>query len=254
MKEKKIITLVIIILAVSLISVYIGFFIYSMDDKDKENEIEKPGTETIYTNKKTEESDSLIISKETLHESNKEFPDENTVLVVQKNVLEGLNKQEIKEIKETINRIHLYFEIQFIEMNISTTLSDPESPIWVIWEKTGTIDGDDIPGSDPVFNEYDGDSFIKDLELIKRLVDGDKLKADISVTQKLISFAVKNHDLSALYYAHQMLHDIDYWVINYPIEYPIAAPPSWKGVHTYFGVVASLGNNYPLEIIKLLLE
>lgn len=63
---------------------------------------------------------------------------------------------------------------------------------------------------------------------------------DITKAQELIDEAVKNHDIKCLWYAHQVLCDLDYWVLNYPIQYPkgTAAPPDWKGVEAYFGTTS----------------
>ena len=78
------------------------------------------------------------------------------------------------------------------------------------------------------------------LEEVKTTFAGKTAFADdITKAQELIDEAVKNHDIKSLWYAHQVLHDIDYWVLNYPIQYPkgVAAPPDWKGVETYFGTI-----------------
>ena len=44
----------------------------------------------------------------------------------------------------------------------------------------------------------------------------------------------KYHDIGSLFALHEVIHDYDYYVVNYPISYSIA-PPDWGGLDDYFG-------------------
>lgn len=70
----------------------------------------------------------------------------------------------------------------------------------------------------------------------------------------MIIYAVDNHDIKGLWYALQVLHDLDYWVLNYPSHFPKGkpAPPDWKGVNTYFGVTKTLEGSHPPNIEELI--
>lgn len=185
----------------------------------------------------------VVISKANLHKSDVPLPDKDMVEKVQAKLFKGVKKEDLEKAKKTVHELHMYFESGFVyeAENWIEKYSDPNSPGWVFWEKTGTIE---IPGyTEKVYNEKDGNWYIQRLEEVKAaFADKTAFTDDITKAEELISEAVKNHDIKNLWYAHQVLHDLDYWVLNYPIQYPkgTAAPPDWKGVETYFGVTKTL--------------
>lgn len=189
----------------------------------------------------------VVISKENLHKSDVPLPDKDMVEKVQAELFKDVKKEDLETAKETVHELHMYFESGFVYKaeNWIEKYSDPNSPGWVFWKKTGTIE---IPGyTEKVYNGKDGNWYIQRLEEVKAaFADKTAFADDITKAQKLISEAVKNHDIKSLWYAHQVLHDLDYWVLNYPILYPkgVPAPPDWKGVETYFGVTKTLKGFY----------
>ena len=189
----------------------------------------------------------VVISKANLHKSDVPLPDKDMVEKVQAKLFKGVKKEDLEKAKKTVHELHMYFESGFVyeAENWIEKYSDPNSPGWVFWEKTGTIE---IPGyTEKVYNEKDGNWYIQRLEEVKAaFADKTAFTDDITKAEELISEAVKNHDIKNLWYAHQVLHDLDYWVLNYPIQYPkgTAAPPDWKGVETYFGVTKTLKGFY----------
>jgi hypothetical protein len=188
----------------------------------------------------------VVISKENLHKSDVPLPDKDMVKKVQAELFKDVKKEDLEKAKKTVHELHMYFESGFVyeAENWIKKYSDPNSPGWVFWEKTGTIE---IPGyTEKVYNEKDGNWYIQKLEEAKKVFTGKTICDDIAKAQDLISIAVKNHDIKNFWYAHQVLHDLDYWVLNYPIQYPkgTAAPPDWKGVETYFGVTKTLKGFY----------
>lgn len=205
------------------------------------------------TTSKTESAkmQDIVISKENLHKSDVPLPDKNVVEKTQAELFKDVKKEDLEKAKKTIHELHMSFESGFVyeAENWIEKYSDPNSPGWVFWEKTGIIE---IPGyTEKVYNKRDGKWYIQQLEEVKATFAGKTAFVDdITKTQELIDEAVKNHDIKSLWYAHQVLHDLDYWVLNYPIQYPkgVAAPPDWKGVNTYFGVTKTLEGSYPLAL------
>ena len=193
------------------------------------------------------ETPDVVISKEDLHKSDVPLPDKEMVEKVQAELFKDVKKEDLEKAKKTVHELHMYFESGFVyeAENWIEKYSDPNSPGWVFWEKTGTIE---IPGyTEKVYNEKDGNWYIQRLEEVKAaFADKTAFADDITKAQEMISEAVKNHDIKNLWYAHQVLHDLDYWVLNYPILYPkgVPAPPDWKGVETYFGVTKTLKGFY----------
>jgi hypothetical protein len=114
----------------------------------------------------------------------------------------------------------------------------PSSPYWECWEHLGTFQ---IPsGSEKFYNTTDGDTIIASLEKAHILAKDSAFQADIAKMQDLVRKAVAHHDLSKFVELHAMLHDYDYWIVNYPIYYPKIAPSDWSGVKCYFGVINSI--------------
>lgn len=201
------------------------------------------GIKSATNNQVQDTAYNVVISKANLHKSDVPLPDKDMVEKVQAELFKGVKKEDLEKAKKTVHELHMYFESGFVyeAENWIEKYSDPNSPGWVFWEKTGTIE---IPGyTEKVYNEKDGNWYIQRLEEVKAaFADKTAFTDDITKAEELISEAVKNHDIKNLWYAHQVLHDLDYWVLNYPIQYPkgTAAPPDWKGVETYFGVTKTL--------------
>ena len=196
----------------------------------------------------------LTLDNVSLHNSDKQPPEKSTIVIIQEELTKDIDKTKLTEAKKTLHEIHMYFECGFIyeSENWIEKLSNPDSLGWCFWERTGVIE---IPGyTEKVDNKKDGDTYIQWLENVKQVFTNLKLRKDITTVQKLIKYAVDNHDIKGLWYAHQILHDLDYWILNYPIHFPKGkpAPPDWKGVDSYFGVTKTLESCYPPEIEKLL--
>lgn len=208
-------------------------------------EVDKTASENTSAAQEAASADTpdIVISKENLHKSDAPLPNKNVVEKVQAELFRGVKKEDLEKAKKTVHELHMSFESGFVyeAENWIKKYSDPNSRGWVFWEKTGTIE---IPGyTEKVYNEKDGKWYIQQLEGVKATFAGKTTFVDdITKAQKLIDEAVKNHDIKSLWYAHQVLHDLDYWVLNYPIQYPkgVPAPPDWKGVETYFGTIGVL--------------
>lgn len=212
-------------------------------------EVDKTASENTSAAQEVASADTpdIVITKENLHMSDVPLPDKNVVEKVQAELFKDVKKEDLEKAKKTVHELHMSFESGFVyeAENWIKKYSDPNSPGWVFWEKTGTIEIPDY--TEKVYNEKDGKWYIQQLEEVKTTFAGKTAFADdIAKAQELIDEAVKNHDIKSLWYAHQVLHDIDYWVLNYPIQYPkgTAAPPDWKGVETYFGVTKTIEGLY----------
>jgi len=246
----------IVIPVVIVVAVVGGYLIFSKPQvvtqpakNNQVQEVDKTASENTSAAQEVASADTpdIVISKENLHMSDVPLPDKNVVEKVQAELFKDVKKEDLEKAKKTVHELHMSFESGFVyeAENWIKKYSDPNSPGWVFWEKTGTIE---IPGyTEKVYNERDGKWYIQQLEEVKTTFAGKTAFADdIAKAQELIDEAVKNHDIKSLWYAHQVLHDIDYWVLNYPIQYPkgVAAPPDWKGVETYFGVIKTIEGLY----------
>ena len=208
----------------------------------------------------TEVLQKVIPTCSSLHGSNRGLPEESVIMEIQREKTKDLDPVEVVIVQEIIHNMHMTFERELLTGNSSSReygwierLSDPDSLFWESLERTGLFR---YPGDTASFlNTADGNSYIQRLEAAKKTFPSeDSVYEDIAVIQKLIRHAVDNHDILGLWYAHQILHDLDYWMFNYPIYFPLnaAAPPSWRGVETYFGVTKTIEGTHPQPILQIM--
>jgi len=231
---------IVIISSVSVVGLFIILFAvmasiaHFQNDKSVEAKNTTPGSSaTVNSNTgASSHTDSSSSSSGTssaidfdhfkLHDSTLPLPDATTCKQAQKRALSGLGTDQVKTVQTQIHETHLYFEMEFVDENMVKRLRSPSSQYWEAWEHLGTIQ---YPGSVPIYNETDGDTVIADLEKVRVLEKDPAFQSDIVKMQELVRQAVQNHDLTKFVELHQMLHDFDYWVVNYPIYYPKLAPP-----------------------------
>lgn len=195
------------------------------------------GTAVSSENTNSESSSSKTKAILKLHDSTLKPPSEEQCKAAQKRVLSGLSTKERQTVQDDIRAMHMNMESEFIEKDIRTVLKSPSNPNWEFWEHTGTVS---IAGEETVDNPRDGDTFIRNLQKIYDIAEDTDLKADIRKMQECVRSAVKNHDVNKLDELHKMLHDCDYWVVNYPVYFEKYAPVDWGGIDVYFNSLQCL--------------
>ena len=143
--------------------------------------------------------------------------------------LEGLSDLQIKEVQNRVREEHM--QIEYYLVKHVKTLKSSSSPYWAYLERTGTIS---IPGDDTVWNEWDKDTIIEDLKGISSTIRNEAMKSDFKQMEDTLQTAVKQHNLHKVFLYHEMIHDCDYWVINYPAYFSKSRPADWSGIKTYF--------------------
>lgn len=99
--------------------------------------------------------------------------------------------------------------------------------IWKIWKR--------IPFTGVKIEK--GRNFLyvlNELEKIKDISNDSKTKNDLNNAYNLLKYGIDNHNLDNCFESHKIIHDYDYWDINYPVILKIE-PVDWGGVNTYFG-------------------
>lgn len=71
-------------------------------------------------------------------------------------------------------------------------------------------------------------------------VNDTKAEALLKKALKIWNDAVKAHDLDGLFTAHEYIHDIDYFCVNYPTHYVYDINVDFQGIDDYFGHIDSL--------------
>lgn len=88
-------------------------------------------------------------------------------------------------------------------------------------------------------SDYTGVECIQNLEEVKLIINDNFFNLDIDKAITIMKEAMDKHDIQKLYEFHQIVHDLDYWLINYPIETFKLPPADWHGIYVYFGVLES---------------
>lgn len=172
-----------------------------------------------------------------LHPAGTDKPSDSVCKAARRRAFAGLDSAKIQTLRDVVHEQHVTIENDFIHKSLSTRLADPQSIYWEEWEHLGRIQ---YPGSEFIDNQRDGDTIVAALEKAAALENDTLFHADLTAMENLVRQAVQNHDLSRLIRYHQMIHDMDYWVVNYPISYPKLAPPDWAGVGCCFHSLSGL--------------
>ena len=191
------------------------------DDKDDEDKEEKDQEEA------KAEHDYV---KEGVHPDTGLTPDKEQIKSVQKNLYEGLTEQQITEVKKIIRTQHHGIESNLVFYGIS--YSGPDYAAWKRYDPEVDASNSTV---NPSRSGYDD---IKDLERAKEILDKPIFTKNVDEAITEMKHAIETHDEQDLYHYHQILHDLDYWLISYPIGNFTVAPPDWHGVYVYFDILS----------------
>ncbi len=237
---------VIITIGGFFLSLYLGSFKITQTPSSKANSssltLKKPG-ESLASADTAASQDETSSGKETywLHDSDLKLPEQDACKKAQQLTLEGLNDAQVKEVQDKVREEHM--RIEHYLANHVKILKSSSSPFWAYLERTGTIS---IPGDSTVWNEWDKDTIIEDLKGISAVIKNEAVKFDFKRMEDTLQTAVGQHNLRKVFLYHEMIHDYDYWVINYPVFISAGPPADWGGIKTYFGqpclLVSANGN------------
>ncbi len=71
-------------------------------------------------------------------------------------------------------------------------------------------------------------------------VNNGNAEALLKKALKIWNGAVKANNLDALFTAHEYIHDIDYFCVNYPTHYVYDINADFQGIDDYFGHLDSI--------------
>lgn len=166
-----------------------------------------------------------------LHNSSLPKPSEEKCLKWQQEALANLTDIEKSALCDNFKLLHI--NIENLLLGSVVTLKEPDS---VYWQRLELEENhkftDPFTGVVSIDNTYHIiiDNFDKSISAVKA---ADTKKA-IKTMKADFQNAVKNHDLGSIFAVHEVIHDWDYYAINYPISYSLE-PPDWGGTDEYFG-------------------
>lgn len=196
-------------------------------------EIIYDGQSTVYNISERTYLDILAFTtqKYYLHKSDLEQPKKEECLEWQKDALAGLTESEKKEFCEAFKWLHIQIE-EFLLGNVSL-LKEPDSIYWKRYElKRDEVYKDPISGTEAIDNTYH--IMLDYFEALISLVKDTETRNALTVMKSDYINAFKFHDIGSLFSVHEVIHDYDYYVVNYPISFS-TAPPDWGGLDDYFG-------------------
>ncbi len=167
-----------------------------------------------------------------LHDSSHKIKERDFYEVLKLNALSGLSEAEQKKNKSTVRTMHYSIE-KFLLNNVSL-LKEDDSIYWqyVIDEKPFT---DPISGYE---NKYTVNSTVTNgLKEMLRTVKHEKTKSKLETTLKIWENSIKNRNLEGLFKAHEYIHDMDYFMLNYPTRYVYDPYADFQGIDDYFGTL-----------------
>lgn len=174
---------------------------------------------------------AFTTQKYYLHKSDLEPPQKSQCLEWQKNALIGLSESEKIEFCESFKWLHIHIE-DFLLGNVSL-LKEPDSIYWKRHElKRDEVFKDPISGTQGIDNTYH--IMLEHFETLISLAKDKEIQNALTVMKSDYINAFKFHDIGSLFSVHEVIHDYDYYVVNYPISFSLA-PPDWNGIDEYFG-------------------
>ncbi len=225
--KKAIIILLIIILII------IGGLILrqrniNFQEDGESNEIK----ENIAKENSVEETNSLEEKEYYLHDSNLEVASDEKCSGMKKKVLEGLNKEQISQLSNKIRRIHMTMENLLIDG--IWTLKDPTSKYWKLYAYSNSIIED--TGIELEFtSEYCFKYVLDNMKSIKDTLQEKESKTVLEEYCIRFENALNKRSIGECFEIHKIIHDFDYFMINYPAQFDKVAPADWEGIRTYFG-------------------
>lgn len=180
---------------------------------------------------------NLVDVKYYLHISNLSEPTSLVCNNARTTVLSGMPKSDISLLRETIHNIHSSLEYHLVERvsilkNVNSIYWEPETENKVFIQPNGVK-----VQSNGLWKYRDS------IQKINNLPINDSLRTIINDIIYKLEQGMNNHDISECFEVHKILHDLDYWIINYPISSLKIAPVDWEGLDCYYGSIENYGLN-----------
>lgn len=174
---------------------------------------------------------AFTTQKYYLHNSDLDKPDAEHCLDWQEKILKDFDDTQKEKFCETFKYLHIHLE-NFLLGNISL-LKEPDSIYWKRHElERDEVFKDPISGSEGIDNSYH--IMLDGFETLISMAKDTQTREMLIVMKADYINAFKHHDIGSLFSVHEVIHDFDYFAVNYPISFSLA-PPDWGGIDDYFG-------------------
>lgn len=163
-----------------------------------------------------------------LHKSSIEPPTKSTSLKIKNRILYNLDDDEKEYVSNKLRNVHYTLELLLIE-NVSF-LKEPDS---TCWEMAITGHAQNVEKGVFSFN-----GVMENIQAITVAIKDKKAKKVFEECYKELKRACDNRNVEKIFKVHEVIHDYDYYAINYPAHYDLQ-PADWGGIGIYFGHLRS---------------
>lgn len=167
-----------------------------------------------------------------LHNSDLEVPNQEKCEKMQEKALNKLDKEEVYNVSKKLRDAHVTMEYLLIDG--TNNLKESNSVYWNLYNNADTItepNGEKLDfTNDRCFN-----AVAENINKITEVVKDENIKKNFEEIFRRLQSAMENKDIAEMFEIHKIIHDYDYWIINYPAYFDTAPAPDWEGVETYFG-------------------
>lgn len=193
-------------------------------------------------------------------------PQKEEVLAMRETVLDGMAEEDINELCSLVKQTNRSIEWNVIYRNPFERLSDPDDPVWNYFDQTGEIligwfyDGKiskpDVMKEEnlteeeflekygePIVtsNEYDAEGYAQLFEKCRDTVANEALRSDLQYVIDEVRLAQETHDVTHVEKLYHVLHDMDYFLLNYRLDTEGQYIRDKSTISRYYGVLAVYG-------------
>ena len=173
---------------------------------------------------------SLPTQRFYLHNSALEVPSEAFCINIKNEVLSGLTADEKIMVGKKVRSLHE--QMENILLNNIPYLKEKDSTYWNfvitgLSEEKVTVTGENL-------NELGLNGCLNKIDVISRSFTNKRAVDDFGKLYNSLKKACEDKDLEAILKVHEVIHDYDYFAVNYPVRYNYEAA-DWGGLNDYFG-------------------
>lgn len=229
-------TIILFILIILVFSIWIGYIVFNNFNTSKQiasNSLNEIAVSSQKSDLNTNEN--IFI----LHKSNLKAPQNELCYKAQELALSDLDENTQKNLKENFRALNWKLEYFLLGEFHSGNLKDSNSPSW-----NTVINGSFSPETQTYYQGTLTSTLDSIIEL-KKQFKNEKVINDLTKAEIILREAINNHDLIKVSEVHEIIHDYDYWVVNFPPVELDTEPPDWDGPYTFFGKISIFTSSNP---------
>ena len=173
---------------------------------------------------------SLPTERFYLHNSNLKPPSDMVCKKAKNEFLSGLSDDEKKAVSTKIRSLH--DKVENILLNNIPYLKEVDSKYWNFVITGLTEDAPTVTGQE--FGELGLNGCINKIDELSKSVTNQKAVDNFEKLYDDLKKACDSKNLQGILKVHEVIHDYDYFAVNYPVRYNYEAA-DWGGLDDYFG-------------------